>query len=67
MDYDLQTTSTVYAAMADRGFVTGNEVRDRLGIEPREGLDELRILENFIPVDMSGMQKKLIQGEDDNE
>lgn len=67
MDYDLQTTSTVYAAMADRGFVTGNEVRDRLGIEPREGLDELRILENFIPVDMSGMQKKLIQGEEDNE
>lgn len=65
MDYDLQTTSTVYAAMADRGFVTGNEVRDRLGIEPREGLDELRILENFIPVDMSGMQKKLIQGDDD--
>ena len=65
MDYDLQTTSAVYAAMADRGFVTGNEVRDRIGIEPREGLDELRILENFIPVDMSGMQKKLIQGDDD--
>ena len=67
MDYDLQTTSAVYAAMADRGFVTGNEVRDRLGIEPREGLDELRILENFIPVDMSGMQKKLIQGDEGNE
>ena len=67
MDYDLQTTSAVYAAMADRGFVTGNEVRDRLGIEPREGLDELRILENFIPVDMSGLQKKLIQGDEGNE
>lgn len=67
MDYDLQTTSTVYAAMADRGFVTGNEVRDRLGIEPREGLDELRVLENYIPNDMAGLQKKLIQGEDDNE
>lgn len=67
MDYDLQTTSTVYAAMADRGFVTGNEVRDRLGIEPREGLDELRVLENYIPNDMAGLQKKLIQGEDSDE
>ena len=67
MDYDLQTTSTVYAAMADRGFVTGNEVRDRLGIEPREGLDELRVLENYIPNDMAGLQKKLIQGDEDNE
>lgn len=67
MDYDLQTTSAVYAAMADRGFVTGNEVRDRLGIEPKEGLDELRVLENYIPSDMSGLQKKLIQGEKTNE
>lgn len=66
MDYDLQTTSTVYAAMADRGFVTGNEVRDRLGIEPREGLDELRVLENYIPNDMAGLQKKLIQGEEES-
>lgn len=67
MDYDLQTISTVYSSMSDRGIVTGNEVRDRLGIEPREGLDELRILENFIPYDMSGMQKKLIQEESENE
>lgn len=67
MDYDLQTTSAVYAAMADRGFVTGNEVRDRLGIEPKEGLDELRVLENYIPNDMSGLQKKLIQGDEGNE
>lgn len=60
-DWDLQTISSVFCALADRGFVTGNEVRDRIGMSPADGLDEFRILENFIPVDMSGQQKKLIQ------
>ena len=66
MDYDLQTISTVYLAMQDRGDVTGNEVRDRIGMSPREGLDELKILENYIPTDMSGNQKKLIQEGEEN-
>lgn len=61
LDWDIQTISTVFCALADRGFVTGNEVRDKIGMSPREGLDELRVLENYIPNDMSGMQKKLIQ------
>ena len=60
-DYDLQTIADVYGGLADRGLVTGNEVRDRIGMSPREGLDELRILENYIPYDMSGNQKKLVQ------
>lgn len=66
MDYDLQTISTVYLAMQDRGDVTGNEVRDRVGMSPRKGLDELKILENYIPTDMSGNQKKLIQEGEEN-
>lgn len=66
-DYDLETIANVYGKMGDRGYVTGNEVRDRLGMSPREGLDELRVLENYIPADMSGQQKKLIQKEDGNE
>lgn len=61
LDWDLQTISSVFGALSDRGFVTGNEVRDRIGMSPREGLDELRILENYIPYDKSGDQKKLIQ------
>ena len=32
-----------------------------------EGLDELRILENYIPSDMIGNQKKLVQEGDGNE
>ena len=62
LDWDIQTISSVFCALADRGFVTGNEVRDKMGMSPREGLNELKILENYLPWDMSGLQKKLIQG-----
>jgi HK97 family phage portal protein len=61
MDWDLRTVADVFGALSDRGFVTGNEVRDRIGMSPADGLDEFRILENYIPYDMSGQQKKLIK------
>lgn len=61
LDWDINQISSVFCALNDRGIVDGNEVRDKIGMSPREGLDELRILENFIPFDMSGKQKKLIQ------
>ena len=63
MDYDLQTLADVYGKLSDRGFVTGNEVRDRIGMSPKDGLDELRVLENYIPYEMAGLQKKLLQEE----
>ena len=63
-DYDLNTIADIYCKLSDRGFVSGNETRDRIGLSPREGLDELRVLENYIPTDMSGQQKKLIQQEE---
>lgn len=62
LDWDIETIYKVFAGLSDKGIVTGNEVRDRLGMEQLEGLDELRILENYIPSDMIGAQKKLIQG-----
>ncbi len=62
MDWDLQTLYTVFGGLSDKGIVTGNEVRDRIGMSPLDGLDELRILENFIPNDMIGQQKKLNGG-----
>lgn len=67
MDWDLQTIANVFGTLSDRGFVTGNEVRDRLGMSPADGLDEFRILENYIGVDYSNLQKKLVQPGDDDE
>lgn len=64
LDWDLQQITSVFTAMGDRGWVTGNEARDRINLEPREGLDELKVLENYIPASMSGNQSKLIGGND---
>ena len=65
LDWDLKTISDVYGALSDRGFVTGNEVRDRIGMSPADGLDEFRVLENYIGWDYSNLQKKLIQPGDE--
>lgn len=62
MDYDLKTMSDVLLQGSDRGFINGDEYRDRLHMNPA-GLKEYRVLENYIPTDMSGKQKKLIQEE----
>ena len=64
MDWDIKTITDVFTQLDDRGIVDGNEVRARLGMSPREGLNELVRLENYIPADMAGAQKKLIQGEE---
>lgn len=60
IDYDLKTVSDVLLSGSDRGYVNGDEWRDRMHMSPA-GLKEYRILENYIPFDMSGKQKKLIQ------
>ena len=64
IDYDLQSVSSVLLAGSDRGFVNGDEWRTRMHLSPA-GLKEYKILENYLPYDMSGMQKKLIQKEDE--
>lgn len=66
MDWDLTTIASVFGSLSDRGFITGNEVRDKIGMSPKEGLDELRVLENYIPWDMAAAQKKLVQKGEDN-
>lgn len=64
--YDLKELADVYKDLRATGVVTGNEVRDAIGMEPRDDLDELQMLENYIPVDRLGDQKKLVQGGNEN-
>lgn len=63
IDYDIKSVSDVLLAGADRGFVNGDEWRDRMHMSPA-GLKEYKILENYIPYSESGNQKKLVQNED---
>lgn len=57
--YDLQTMASVYSDLYTKGLVTGNEVRDKIGMSPKEELEDLIILENYIPADKIGDQNKL--------
>lgn len=62
IDYDLTAISSVMLAGADRGFVSGDEWRERMHMSPA-GLTEYKILENYIPYSESGNQNKLNGGE----
>lgn len=65
LDYDIQTMASTFSELRKSGIVIGNEVRDRLYMEPLDGpgMNEPIMLENYIPADKLGDQKKLIQEE----
>lgn len=57
--YDPRDLAEIYQGLYVRGIADGNEVRDAVGMDPRKGLDQLVMLENYIPAGMIGDQKKL--------
>lgn len=61
LDYAFAELSRTLLEGADRGFVNGDEWRTRLHLPP-VGLTEYKVLENYIPYDMSGKQSKLKGG-----
>lgn len=60
--YDPTRLITLDLAMADRGYLNGDEVREDAMRSPA-GLTDFRALENYIPYDMSGLQSKLTGGD----
>lgn len=64
MQYDIQSIYTVFGGLRTQGVVTGNEVRDMLGLSPIDGngMNDLVILENYIPAAKIADQEKLSGG-----
>ena len=64
--YSIDQIVAAGSAMVDRMAMSRNEWRDWAGIAPRADMEELLALENYIPVDRLGDQKKLKKGGEGN-
>jgi HK97 family phage portal protein len=63
--YSLEEIVKSYTEVVDRMAMDRNELRNELGFDPREDMEELLALENFIPQDKLGDQGKLKGGDND--
>lgn len=61
--YDLNEMVSAGGAMVDRNAMRRNELRDWVGLDPDEEMEELIVLENYVPQDKLGDQNKLKGGE----
>ena len=58
-NYSITDLTQVGFAMVDRAAMTRNELREWISLPPRDGLDEMFLLENYLPTSQLGKQKKL--------
>lgn len=65
-NYDIKTLVDASTALYEHGLITGNTARGWVGLPPEKGLDQLVMLENYIPVEKLGDQKKLKGGNHDD-
>jgi HK97 family phage portal protein len=57
--YDMSEIVQAGGAMVDRMTMRRNEWRDWMGMSPDDEMNELLALENYVPANMLGKQKKL--------
>jgi len=62
--YDMTEIINAGGQMVDRAAMTRNEWRDWVGMGPRDDMEEVMLLENYLPVDRLKDQKKLNGGDD---
>jgi hypothetical protein len=62
MQYDLGELTTHVKEMVSSGMMNRNEGRNSFDLSPVEGLNDFIVLENYIPVEKVGEQKKLEGG-----
>ena len=62
MSYNLTELVTAGAQMVDHAAMRRNEWRDWLGLPPDPDMDDVIVLENYLPVDRLGDQNKLNDG-----
>lgn len=59
LNYNIEKVVNAGREMVDRIAMRRNEWRDWMGLPPDPDMDKLLALENYIPVEMLGQQKKL--------
>jgi HK97 family phage portal protein len=62
--YDLTEMVTAGTQMVDRNSMRRNELRNWVGLDPDDEMEELIVLENYIPSNQLGDQKKLKGGDE---
>ncbi|UTX64446.1 phage portal protein [Streptococcus constellatus] len=65
--YNLTELVTAGTSLVDRNAMRRNELRGWLDLAPDDEMEDLLVLENYLPADRLGDQKKLKGGETDND